>query len=187
MKTIRIFLLVLIIIGLALLATHKIWVPRLVDKILWSEGFSMVSIDSTSPLNVTYIIDGQPVTLRDGFSEVEIVPGSASKTVTSYFGNDATGDLNGDGVSDVGFILTQRSGGSGAFYYAAAALKISDGYRGTNTVLLGDRIAPQTTEIKNQQLIINYADRAKGEPMTTSPSVGVSKYFKVLGNTLLVN
>lgn len=38
MKAIRIFLLVLIIIGVGLLATQKIWIPKLVNKILLSEG-----------------------------------------------------------------------------------------------------------------------------------------------------
>ncbi len=38
MKFIRIFLLVLIIIGLGLLITQKIWVPKLVDKIILSEN-----------------------------------------------------------------------------------------------------------------------------------------------------
>lgn len=38
MKFIRIFLLVLIIIGIGLLITQKIWVPKLVDRIILSEG-----------------------------------------------------------------------------------------------------------------------------------------------------
>jgi hypothetical protein len=33
------------------------------------------------------------------------------------------------------------------------------------------------TEIRNEVLIVNYADRAPGEPMTAQPSVGVSKYL----------
>jgi hypothetical protein len=40
MKFIRIFLLILIIIGIALLFSQKIWVPRLVDKILSMENTS---------------------------------------------------------------------------------------------------------------------------------------------------
>ena len=36
-KKLRIFLLVLIIIGIILLFTEKIWVPKLVDRILSSE------------------------------------------------------------------------------------------------------------------------------------------------------
>ena len=135
--------------------------------------------------NATYVIDGQSVTLVNGHAEVAAAPGSASKTITQYFGNEATGDLNGDGVPDVGFILTQTGGGSGTFYYAVAALKTTNGYQGTDAFLLGDRIAPQTTEIKNGQLVVNYADRATGEPMTTQPSIGVSTYLNVQGTTLV--
>jgi hypothetical protein len=137
------------------------------------------------PRNATYEIGGRPVTLVDGFSEVEAAPGSASKVTTRYFGNEAVGDLDGDGVADVGLVLTQSSGGSGTFYYAAVALKTATGYVGTNGVLLGDRVAPQTTEIRGSVLIVNYADRRPGEPFTTQPSVGVSKYLRVVGGRLV--
>ncbi len=136
--------------------------------------------------NATYVIDGQPVALVGGRAETPAAPGSASKVVTQYFGNEATGDLNGDGIPDVAFLLTQDAGGSGTFYYVVAALKDASGYQGTNAVLLGDRIAPQTTEIRDGQLVVNYADRVAGEPMTARPSVGVSKYLRVQGTSLVV-
>ena len=120
-----------------------------------------------------------------GVSEVPIAPDAATNITTKYFGNEATGDLNGDGLPDVAFILTQNSGGSGTFYYVVVALKTVDGYQGTNAVLLGDRVAPQTTEIQSGQLVVNYADRKAGEPMTTQPSVGMSTYLTVQGNTLV--
>jgi membrane-bound inhibitor of C-type lysozyme len=134
--------------------------------------------------NISYTIGGKSVKLVNGYAETPAASGSASKIITHYFGNDALGDLNGDGRPDVGFILTQNSGGSGTFYYAVAALQTADGYQGTNAVLLGDRIAPQTDEIRNGQFIVNYADRAVGEPMTAQPSVGVSKYLVVHGTVL---
>ena len=80
--------------------------------------------------NATYTIEGQPVTLVDGYAEVPAAPGSASKTVTQYFGNEAVGDLNGDGVPDVAFLLTQNGGGSGTFYYVVAALKTAEDIKG---------------------------------------------------------
>ncbi len=135
--------------------------------------------------NTTYTINGQPVTLVNGKAETAAAPGSASTVVTQYFGNEATGDLNGNNIPDVAFLLTQTTGGSGTFYYVVAALGNGNGsYVGTNAVLLGDRIAPQTTEFQNGKIIVNYADRNAGEPMTTRPSVGVSKYFAVVGTTL---
>ena len=120
--------------------------------------------------NITYEIEGRAVKLENE---------------TRYFGNEAFGDLNGDGTEDVAFILTQSPGGSGTFFYIAVALKTAAGYQGTNAILLGDRIAPQTTEIRNSEVIVNYADRNPGEPMTTPPSLGVSKYLKIDNNRLV--
>ncbi len=140
---------------------------------------------AATPKDATYQIEENPVTLVNGLSEVEAAPGSASKTITRYFGNEATGDLNGDGKPDVALLLTQESGGSGTFFYAAAALQTEGGYVGTNAILLGDRIAPQPTTIQNGTIVVNYAERKPGEPFTAAPSVGVSQYFKVVDGQLV--
>jgi heat shock protein HslJ len=130
--------------------------------------------------NATYIIEGQSVKLINGVSEVEAAPGSASKIVTRYFGNELRKDLDGDGREDVVFLLTQEPGGSGTFFYVVAALNKGSGYVGSSGLLLGDRIAPQTTESgDNKMVIVNYADRAPGEPMTTRPSMAKSIWLQL--------
>ena len=134
--------------------------------------------------NATYLIEGSFVTLSDGFFEAEIAPGSASKITTRYFGNEAFGDLNGDGNVDAAFLLIQTTGGSGTFFYLVVALQTTSGVEGTNAIFLGDRIAPQNTVIENGIITVNYADRNPGEPFTTQPSLGVSKYFKIEKNIL---
>ncbi len=116
---------------------------------------------------------------------MEAAPGSASKIITRYFGNDASGDLNGDGKADIAFLLTQTNGGSGTFFYVVVALKTDTGYLGTNAVFLGDRIAPQTTEIQGSTVIVNYADRNPGEAFDVAPSLGVSKYLQVTNGQLV--
>jgi hypothetical protein len=131
--------------------------------------------------NLTYVIDGKEVVLVNGFSEIPVAQGSASKVTTRFFGNEAFGDLNNDDKEDVVFFLTQETGGSGTFYYLAGALKNSNGYQATSTVFLGDRIAPQTITHSAGVIAVNYADRKPGEPMSVDPSVGVSRYFKVEG------
>ena len=135
--------------------------------------------------NTAYTIEGQSVKLVNGFAQTASATNSASMTVTRYFGNDAKGDLNGDGIPDVAFILTQDGGGSGTFYYLAAARYDGRSYHGMNAVLLGDRIAPQGTEIKDGKVMVYYADRKPEEPMTAVPSVGVSKVFKVSNGQLV--
>jgi hypothetical protein len=129
--------------------------------------------------DVTYQIDGRPVTLVNGRSETEAAPGSTTRIITRYFGSDARGDLNGDGKEDAAFLLTQDTGGSGTFYYVVVALRTATGYQGTNAILLGDRIAPQRTIIENATVVVNYAERGPDEPFSAKPSVGVSKYLKV--------
>lgn len=134
--------------------------------------------------NATYNIDGVDVTLANGYAEVEAASGSASKIVTRYFGNELVTDLDGDGDEDVAFILTQETDGSGTFFYAVAALNTDAGYIGSDGYLLGDRIAPQSTNLSQNPIqkyvvVFNYADRMLGESMTTQPSVGKSVYLKI--------
>lgn len=134
--------------------------------------------------NGVYEIDGVLINLKDGQNEQKI-PGSVTTTTTSYFGNEAKGDLNGDGKEDVAFLLTQDGGGSGLFLYLAVALKTEKGYISTNTIFLGDRVAPQNTQIKDGVIIANYVDRLPNEPMSAEPTMGVSRYFKVENNKLV--
>ncbi len=153
------------------------------------------------PRSATYRIEGMDVTITNGVGEMSAAPGSASKVITKYFGNGALGDLNGDGMSDMAFLLTQESGGSGLFYYAVVALRVknsgaigsadsaaigmADEYRITNTVLIGDRIAPQPSEIRGGKFYVHYADRNLGEPMTAPATVGKTKVLDVNGQGVL--
>jgi len=134
-----------------------------------------------SPKNATYIIGDKPVTLVDGKFEEEIAPGAASKRIVMAFNEPVYGDLDGDADDDALMLITDDSGGSGTFYYAVVAVNDGGKYKGTNAILLGDRIAPQTTEMRTGVAIANYADRAPGEPMTARPSIGKSAYM-TLGN-----
>lgn len=133
--------------------------------------------------SATFVINGRPVTLTNGVSE-EDVPNSSAKIVTRYFGNELKTDLDNDGREDVVFLLTQTTGGSGTFFYVVASLNTPDGYVGSDGYLLGDRIAPQTTEVSpnprhKQVIVVNFAERAPNKPMTTAPSVGKSVYLKI--------
>lgn len=139
--------------------------------------------------NTSYRIEGQSFKLIDGFSEVESAPGSSSKITTRYFGNELKHDLNNDGREDVVFILTQERGGSGQFFYTVAALNTPTGYVGSEGYLLGDRIAPQSTNIdegettlgtfRENVIVVNFTTRNPNDPMTTAPSVGKSIWIKL--------
>lgn len=170
-----------ILIGVVVLAAVLIALFYAFNAYIYNEKQAPVVADFK---DTEYTIGGVPVHLKDGVAETEAAPGSASKITTRYFGNEYMTDLNGDGREDVVFLLTQETGGSGTFYYVVAALNTEQGYVGSDGYLLGDRIAPQTTgKSPNPQhknvVVVTYADRAAGEPMTTKPSVGKSVYLKL--------
>jgi hypothetical protein len=134
--------------------------------------------------NATYIIEGRSVTLNKGYAEAEAAPGSASKTITRYFGNEVWRDFDNDGREDIIFLVTQETGGSGKFFYVVAALQKESGYVGSKgAYFLGDRIAPQSSYISQNPrhkdvVVVNYADRAPGESFAVRPSVGKSAWLK---------
>ena len=131
-----------------------------------------------SPLNATYLIDEKPVTLVAGKAEIESAPGSASKNNIFNFGEPVYGDIEGDGDQDALLLLVNETGGSGTFYYVALAINVEGSYHGTDTILLGDRIAPQTYYFLGNKAIVNYADRLFGVPLTERPSEGKSLYLQ---------
>ncbi|MFZ2555312.1 MAG: hypothetical protein WAZ27_02540 [Minisyncoccia bacterium] len=133
--------------------------------------------------DVEFRISGKQVQLVNGEARMQAAPDSASMSVVRYFGNDAEGDLNADGIPDHAFLITEESGGSGTFFYAVGAMSDASGrFTGTDAVFVGDRIAPQSTEIRDGLLIVNYADRAPGEPMSAQPHIGKSLYLKLGGD-----
>lgn len=118
------------------------------------------------PLNTKYLIENQEIILIDGQADG-----------ISVFGEVTKGDLNNDGLDDAALMLVNNYEGSGIFYYVATAINANPGTRGSNAVFLGDRIAPQNIEIKDGQIIANYAVRGIDEAMTTPPSLGISTYL----------
>lgn len=134
--------------------------------------------------NAEYVIEGQRITLTDALAGAGTSQDPASRIVTRYFGHELETDLNDDGREDVVFLVTQRRGGSGTFFYAVAALNTEAGYLGSDGYLLGDRIAPQTIEVSRNPrhenvIVVNYGDRRRDEPMTAPPSVGKSVHLKL--------
>jgi hypothetical protein len=140
---------------------------------------------AADPLDASYMVEGQEARLAGGGGEAKSAPGSVTKTRTSVWGRPTYGDLDGDGVDDAALLLVQQPGGSGTFYYVAAALNVNGAYRGTNAVLLGDRIAPQNVAVRNGVVVVNFADHRPEEPMSAPPSVGKSKYLTLKGGALV--
>ncbi len=93
MKKIQIFLFVLIIIGIVLLSTQKLWVPKLVDKII-SYQKTTTPPKNNSKTEVP-IIDGKYCFTRSQKATKEAPYAVEEKVVLDIKGNSITGTKNG--------------------------------------------------------------------------------------------
>jgi hypothetical protein len=128
----------------------------------------------SDPLNGTYEIDGGKIALKNGVA-----------ANARIFGVPTTGDISEDGLFDSVFFITVDNGGSGTFFYVVAALQKDGAYVPTNAIFLGDRISPQNITISKGQAVVNYVVRRDLDPMTASPSVGVTKYLIIKDGELV--
>jgi hypothetical protein len=123
------------------------------------------------PLNAAYTIEGLSVPLINGRFLAEAAPGSAIMVRAAVFGRPLHVDLDNDGDEDAVVVIVYEPGGSGTFYYIAAAINHNGTYRGTAGYLLGDRIIAQFVRFHDGLLEAHYLDRRPGEPMSAPPSV----------------
>ena len=87
------------------------------------------------------------------------------------------GDIDGDGDADAVLFLVHDPGGSGTFYYVAAAYKVDGGYRGGTAVLIGDRVTPRRLDVVHGVVVVDYLVRAPGEPMAAEPALARTGYL----------
>jgi hypothetical protein len=136
--------------------------------------------------DVTYIINGQPITLTDGFAQTESTSDATQQITTEYFEKELKTDINGDGREDVTFILTQKVGDSRPLFYAVAAVNTKDGYIGSQGYLLGDSTTPLSIEMSDKLshkdkdvIVFHYVDWTLGEP------IDQSVYLKFVPETMV--
>jgi hypothetical protein len=136
------------------------------------------------PLNTTYTIEDQDVPLIDGRFNAAAAPGSATRIMAAVFGRPLFGDLDHDGDEDAVVVIVYDSGGSGTFYYIAAAINHNGGYKGTAGYLLGDRIIAQFVKFDDGLVQAHYLDRRPSEPMSAPPTVRMEIQLRLIDGKL---
>lgn len=133
-------------------------------------------LSAADVLNLTFVIDGEEYKLENGLAAKVAAPESSFAMTLRVFGEPVYGDLDKDGDEDAALWLQHDPGGSGTFYYGALAMKYGAGYKATDTLFLGDRIAPQTLNIMEGRAVYNFAERRADEAYSVEPSIGRSVY-----------
>lgn len=124
------------------------------------------------PRNATYQIGEATIALANGLAEGEpVAPGSAMRERTTLLGSPVYGDLDGDGDEDAAVLLANDPGGSGTFVYLAAVLQDPKGQRGSNAILLGDRIGEPALAMDKGVIRVRFLDRPENAAFSDPPSV----------------
>lgn len=169
--------------AIPLLVAAIILVSVSVLSYYFNKSFTTVAVSSALQKynGYSFLLDGEKISISQGTFMAENLQGGLSSSNIQYFGNDVIGDFDTDGKQDVAFIVTRETSGDVIFYYVVTFLKVGLNTGGrTEAFFIGDRIAPQSTEIKDGKiLIVNYADRKNNESLTTLPSVGTSLYLQL--------
>ena len=142
------------------------------------------ALSADTPVNAAYFIENETVQLENGLAEREAAPGSASRIKVAVLGEVLYSDLNYDKEKDAVIFLTYQGGGSGTFFYLAAALYENGKFSGKNSIWLGDRIGLPAAEAHNGLITISYLDRPTDEPMAAAPSQEQTRYFIVENSRL---
>ena len=120
---------------------------------------------------VTFSLSGEPVSLTNGVAQARSSLGGDALTTITYFGNEVSHDVDGDGIDDMAFLVTQATETGNEYFYLVAALKRENGYIGSQAVLIGDRIKPQSTDRgEGRSVIVNFTE-------AETPDMGQSVYL----------
>ena len=127
------------------------------------------TIDIATLKNLTYVLDGEKITLRDGKREFGSpdMGDSAPDVVPAYvyLTDWAFGDITGDGSNGAVAVLQKTDGGSGIYYYLVPVT--SNGGKiqsSTNGYTLGDRLAFKSIEINSGHVNLDVLMHRDSDP-----------------------
>lgn len=129
-------------------------------------------------MNASYIFaPGGRATLRNG----EFV----DRTNQRYVGLDnrpgraATGDLDGDGISDIVTLLTTNTGGSsGVYTHLVVGLQRGERVIPTVPITLGDRVQVQSVRIQDRKILVDVIVHGENDPRCC-PTVRVQQVYRL--------
>lgn len=130
-----------------------------------------------SPLDASYVIDARSITLHAGMHAEPAAPESAALNSTRVWEQPTLADLDRDGLDDAVVILVNEPGGSGTFYYVAAAYNDGSHFIGSTALLLGDRIDMRSVTVENGTVIVSYSDHGRTQAIAYTAQKRLERRF----------
>lgn len=137
--------------------------------------------------NATYNSDDWgDFTLTDGvYFRTPPVSGESPEIYSTRLMSDSFyGDMNFDGLVDVGVILNTQNGGTGHFFELALMLDQNGSPYNVATVSLGDRVVVQSGNVQDGILTLTMLVQGPNDPLCC-PSQHETRRFRLDGNRLV--
>ena len=144
---------------------------------------SRASDSGVDVYNHRFSIEKETVRLRNGSAQFTI-PGTTAVIITEIINQPVTGNINKSDDLETVVVLLQHTGGTGSFYYLAAALadeKIIESY------FLGDRIKIVSVSIADKLITVDYLERSINQAMAVAPKIKKTKKFSLSANKLVLS
>lgn len=93
----------------------------------------------------------------------------------------ATSYRDARGVQHTAVVVRGDTGGSGTFYYVGDVVAS----KGSNLVLLGDRVAVDALRYEQGKIVVDYRDRPDDVPMANPPTVAKRTMFRAEAGNLV--
>lgn len=167
MKVLKILLVVVVLVGLVFyfLSSKREAKPEVVSDV------EVVEVITPDPKNQTYIVQGEIFDLKDGYAEIPVADSFMKNSLTLLDEYSVYGDLDKDGDVDAASWLLSEPGGSGVFHYAVLVINNDGKFRATESMFLGDRIAPGDIEIREGRAVYNFKERNPDDAFTAEPKI----------------
>jgi hypothetical protein len=132
------------------------------------------------PKNLTYELDGTPVTLQNGMHEAKTGAGPDDVVATDLTQARSDADFDGDGSTDCAVVLTKDDGPLKVHDLAVItnAGKVSTVRLGKNVLV--DRLSPHP----KGGVLVKMLGRDDGVPEDTPPTITMEKRFQLKGGAL---
>ncbi|HET6364967.1 MAG TPA: hypothetical protein VFG02_07945 [Nitrospirota bacterium] len=111
-------------------------------------------------------------------------PGSASQVVIQLSDKGAKGIV--DGRETAAAVLVSSGGGSGTFYDLVLVIWGPDGWKHTDTALLGDRVKVHSVSLADREIIVDLTEQGPNDPLCC-PTLRRTKRYLVQDGRLKVH
>jgi len=127
---------------------------------------------------------GKEIVIEAGEFSEPAAPGSASKEMVKIVEMISAG--SNDGLDTRILVLISATGGSGSYTEIALVAHLEEGWKITDSLLLGDRVRVEGVTVEDREVVVNVLAHGRHDPLCC-PSEKSTRKFTISSLRLVAN